>query len=281
MTRITTLILLTISCFTSTSGFSQGIEIVKLKSKIFKNTRKLRVYLPPGYHHSQTRYPVLYMNDGIATFHAYKIKSVVDSLITNEIIKPIIVVGIDNGGSTNKSKNPVRDRANEYLPWPELEEADSLNRIVSPKGSDYPLFLLNEVMPVINKKFRTKTGKMNTGLGGASYGALISLYTAIHHSDKIGYLLLESPSLYVYNHQIFEELTKIVQLPKTYIGMGTMEGETNETKVMALEDAKKLEEFITNKKGEEVILYIQNGGLHDFSYFANRFPEALKFLFSF
>src|ERR1700722_15793354 len=43
------------------------LQIVELKSEIFRNTRKLRVLLPAGYRDPQNarrKYPVLYLNDG-------------------------------------------------------------------------------------------------------------------------------------------------------------------------------------------------------------------------
>jgi predicted alpha/beta superfamily hydrolase len=263
-----------------TSVFPQRVEIHQLHSKIFNNTRGIRVYLPPVYSNSGKRYPVLYMNDGIATFNAYNLASVTDSLINNKIIEPIIIVGVDNGGSVEGSKNPVRDRANEYLPWPDLSETDAQYKIERPRGYKYPSFLFNEVMPLINKTYRTKTGRSNTGLGGASYSALAALYTAIHQPGKIGFLLLESPSLYVYNQQILKEAGKTPAFPKTYIGIGTKEGATEAIQSMALNDSMVLDKLLTVKYGNKKIwLKIDTGASHDFDFFAKRFPSALKFLY--
>jgi predicted alpha/beta superfamily hydrolase len=220
------------------------------------------------------------MNDGVATFNSYNLESVMDSLINNEIIEPIIIVGVDNGGSVAGSKNPIRDRANEYLPWPDLSETDARYKIERPIGYKYPSFLLNEVMPLINKTYRTETGRSNTGLGGASYSALIALYTAIHRPGKIGFLLLESPSIYVYNQKILKEVGKTPAFPKTYIGIGTEEGATKTIQSMALNDAKELDKLLTVKYGHKKIwLKIDKGASHNFDFFAKRFPSALKYLY--
>src|ERR1035438_977405 len=51
------------SCESTATG---TLDIVKLDSKVFGNTRMLRVLLPPGYRlpmNSAHRYPVLYLND--------------------------------------------------------------------------------------------------------------------------------------------------------------------------------------------------------------------------
>jgi predicted alpha/beta superfamily hydrolase len=260
--------------------FPQKTEILSLHSKVFNNTRSIRVYLPPGYYRSYKHYPVLYMNDGIATFDAYDIENLVDSLINHKLIEPVIIVGIDNGGSVKNSKNPVRDRANEYLPWPDINESVESNKIEKPIGSKYPYFLFDEVMPLINQKFKTKTGRLNTGLGGASYGALIALYTAASRSNKIGLLLLESPSLYVHNQQIFKMLKKMPEFPKTYIGIGTKEGTTSIIQRTALEDAKKLNNILCNDYGrDKVWIKIEEGAGHNYDFFSERFPAALNFLY--
>jgi predicted alpha/beta superfamily hydrolase len=274
------LLLINLSCITH--AFAQNTEIIQLTSKLFGNTRNIHVYLPPDYAKSNLRYPVLYMNDGIATFDAYELGTVADSLIKNNQIRPVIIVGIDNGGSVAGSENPVRDRANEYLPWPDLSETVAANKIDKPSGHIYPAFLFDEVMPLINQKYRTKTGRQNTGLGGASYGALIALYTAIQKPGKIGFLLLESPSLYVYGHQILKDLNKEPDFPKTYIGIGTKEGSTPAVQRMALEDAQKLARQLTDLYGNKnVWLKIDHGAGHNFDSFARRFPMALKFLYGY
>ena len=43
------------------------LDIVPVTSRIFHNTRNLRVWLPPGYDPSQ-KYPVLYILDGASAF---------------------------------------------------------------------------------------------------------------------------------------------------------------------------------------------------------------------
>ena len=261
------------------SIYGQHVEVITLKSSVFNNTRNIRVYLPPDYKDSEAQYPVLYLNDGIATFHAYDLADVVDSMILHRIIEPIIIVGIDNGGSTVDSRNPIRDRAHEYLPWPDLLE-DSLSRDNAPAGKEYPEFLFDEVMPLVNRKYRTQTGEQNTGLGGASYGALISVYTIIHHPGKIGYALLESPSLYVHEQRILIEAKDTKEFPKTYIGIGTKEGATQDVQLMALEDSKELFETISQQvEKEKVMLLIDEKAKHTFYSFARRFSKALQFLY--
>src|SRR5262245_40071191 len=55
------------------STVSGDLRIQQLTSKVFSNTRSIRVLLPPGYgapENSSKRYPVLYMLDGQNLFDA-------------------------------------------------------------------------------------------------------------------------------------------------------------------------------------------------------------------
>jgi len=95
-----------------------SIELLTLRSKVFSNTRTIRVWLPPGYEtaaSSMRKYPIFYFTDGVAVFHGRRADEVAWQLIVTGQIPPVILVGIDNGGSTRESKTPGSDRANEYL----------------------------------------------------------------------------------------------------------------------------------------------------------------------
>src|ERR1700729_1736150 len=49
------------------TGATGDLRLHEFRSRIFKNNRFLRVWLPPGYDHAENasrRYPVLYLNDG-------------------------------------------------------------------------------------------------------------------------------------------------------------------------------------------------------------------------
>jgi enterochelin esterase-like enzyme len=138
-------------------------------------------------------------------FHAYDLEKTVHTLIEDKKLVQFIVVGIDNGGSTQESTNPIRDWANEYLPWPDPAEVNPDFKMNDPMGKLYPDFLIQEVMPLIENNFRIKEGAANTGLGGSSYGGLIALYTSMKYPERFGMLLLESPSLYVFHKQILTD----------------------------------------------------------------------------
>ena len=146
----------------------------ELRSRVFGNTRLVRVWLPPDYDGwGATRYPVLYMNDGQNLFDPatafagvhWQVGETAARLIGEKKIPPLIVVAIDNTG---------KSRACEYTPYKSRDP-----RVLRPEGARYPEFLQREVMPLIEERYSVRRGPENTGLGGSSLGGLIALYTQL------------------------------------------------------------------------------------------------------
>jgi enterochelin esterase-like enzyme len=252
------------------------LDIVKFDSKVFGNTRMLRVLLPPEYRlpmNRAHRYPVLYLNDGqnlfdvctsIFNHEEWRVDETVPALIKAGEIPPIIVVGIDNAGR--------RLRPHEYLPYPDdtLSPPDP-----NPQGQKYPDFLLNEVIPFVEDHYRVRGGPGNRVLGGSSYGAGVALYTAIARPGAFAALLLESPSVYAAGYQLFKDAAAVQEWPRrVYIGTGTVQE--------PVEDVAKLADLFRRAGFDDhhLRVIVQEGGQHSESWWAKRLPEALKFLFA-
>ena len=250
----------------------------ELKSRIFRNTRTVRVWLPPDYDGwGETRYPVLYLNDGQNLFEPstafagvhWQVGETASRLIAEEKIVPLIIVGIDNMG---------RNRVREYIPYRSLDP-----RVIGPQGQYYPDFLRREVMPLIEKYYSVAKGPENTGLGGSSLGGLITLYTQLAAPGMFGRLLIESPSLFVANRRVLEECRQFRDWPfRVYLGMGTQEVGQAEKDERIVNDARELGSILRGAGLDEQRLKIQieEGAPHSESAWAARFPAALEFLFS-
>jgi len=85
----------------------RGLRIHKMRSRVFRNTRLVRVWLPPGFDaRDPRRYPVLYLNDGQNLFDPatafagvhWRVGETATRLIGESRIPPLIIVGIDNTG---------------------------------------------------------------------------------------------------------------------------------------------------------------------------------------
>ena len=89
------------------------------------------------------------------------------------------------------------------------------------QGTRYPGFMIREVMPFMQRRYRVALGPENTGIGGSSLGALIALYTVKARAGVFGRLLLESPSLWASNRQMIREARSVKGWPeRIFLGIG-------------------------------------------------------------
>lgn len=255
------------------------LRLHQFRSRIFGNSRFLRVWLPPGYDDSGNagrRYPVLYLNDGQNLFEPstsftgveWQVDETAERLIREEQIPPMIIVGIDNA---------QKDRFREYLPHRSLSPM-----MLRVQGHRYPNFLLKEVMPFMARTYRVAVGQESTGLGGSSLGALISLYTAAVHPGRFGRLLLESPSLWASNRQMIKDSRPIRQWPeRIFLATGTREAGREDRDRSVVDDVRELAGIFRRAGLDDrrLRLTIEDGATHHESAWARRFPEALTFLF--
>jgi enterochelin esterase-like enzyme len=255
------------------------LRLHQFRSRTFRNTRFLRVWLPPGYDDPENagrRYPVLYVNDGQNLFEnstsftgvEWGADETADRLIREGTIPPMLIVGIDNAG---------KDRIREYMPHRSLHPM--MFRV---QGSRYPTFLTKEVMPFVAGNYRAATDADNTGLGGSSLGALIALYTAAVSPGTIGRLLLESPSLWASNRQAIKGSRNVKRWPhRIYLGTGTAEVGREDRDRSVVDDVREFAGILRHAGLDDrrLRLVIEEGANHNESAWARRFPEALAFLF--
>jgi predicted alpha/beta superfamily hydrolase len=255
------------------------LRLHQFRSRIFRNTRFLRVWLPPGYDdpaNESHRYPVFYLNDGQNLFEPttsfngveWQVDETADRSIREGVVPPMIIVGMDNAG---------RDRIREYMPHRSLQPM-----IVRVSGTRYPDFLTDDVMPFMARHYRVATGPENTGLGGSSLGALISLFTAAVKPGLIGRLLIESPSLWASNRQMIRQSRTVRNWPeRIFLGTGTAEAGKPDRDRSMVDDVRELASTFRRAglDDKHFKLVIDEGANHHESHWARRFPDALKFLF--
>lgn len=261
------------------SGAVGDLRLLEFGSRIFRDTRFIRVWLPAGYDEEENqggRYPVLYLNDGQNLFEPatsftgveWQADETADRLIREGAIPALIIVGIDNAG---------KDRIREYMPYRSLNPM-----IMRALGRHYPDFLLKEVMPFVCRNFRVARGEENTGLGGSSLGALVALYTAMVRPGVIGKLLLESPSLWASQRQLIRESRKVRDWPeRVFLAVGTVEAGSPQRNRTAVDDVRELAGILRRAvlSEQRLRLVIEEGAGHNESAWAARFPQALQFLF--
>ena len=246
-------------------------------SKILDNRRDVLVYLPPGYRRfSRKDYPVLYLHDGQNVFDAatafagveWSVDETAERLIRKRLIEPLIIVAIANTGE---------DRIHEYAPTRGVIDARAKRKKRS-RGLArlYGHFLMDELKPYIDWKYRTKRGREFTGLGGSSLGGLVTLAIGILYPHAFSRLIVMSPSIWWDDFAIYRLVDSIDQKPplKIWLDTGTAEP--------GWEQARELCKRLIEKdwRLSDDLAYLEaEGAAHSEVAWAARVEPALRFLF--
>ncbi len=267
------------ACQSTVSG---DLRLHPLDSRIFGNTRTIRVLLPPGYdapENQSRRYPVLYMLDGQNLFdaclsnvshHEWGMDETVYRLVADRKIPPLIVVGVDHAG---------KDRAHEYLPYRDFVGNPDMDE---PAGKRFPDFLAQEVMPLVDGKYRTLPGQPNTGIGGSSYGGVATLYALLAQPGRFGYGLIESPTMWIGMGQLVRDTSPLVALPvRVFVAFGGKEGDDPVIidKMVGLIRQVESNFRAAGYDDSNFRFVFEPDGLHTETTWAQRLPGAMTFLF--
>lgn len=218
--------------------------------------RKVSLLLPPGYHTSDKRYPVLYMQDGQNLFDAaaayagseWRVDETFAELAQEGI--EAIVVGIDHAGE---------DRITEYNPFG------------SGKGDLYLDWLFGLLKPHVDEHFRTRPARDATFLAGSSMGGLIALHAMLTRPHLLAGVAALSPSLWMHRFAVLDEVRRAdLARARLYVDYGTRE-QSAQPIFRALRD-RGLHE------GEQFCFVREEGGQHNEAAWARRLPTALRFL---
>jgi predicted alpha/beta superfamily hydrolase len=246
-------------------------------SKILGNRRDVLVYLPPGYRRfSRRRYPVLYLQDGQNVFDAatsfagveWSVDETAERLIRKNLIEPTIIVAIANTGE---------NRIHEYAPTRGVIDAKAKRKKRS-RGlaREYGRFLIEELKPYIDKRYRTKREAGSTGLGGSSLGGLVTLAIGILFPHAFTRLIVMSPSIWWDDFAIYRLVDMIEEKPplKIWLDTGTAEP--------GWEQARELRDRLVEKEWRRYddLQYMEvEGADHSEAAWAARVDPALRFLF--
>jgi predicted alpha/beta superfamily hydrolase len=161
----------------------------EIYSQIMDIKRDFFVWLPPGYDQNVSRrYPALYMHDGQnlidpKTSYAgkdWQVDETVTRLIKEYKIKEIIVVGIYNN----------ENRLEEYSD--------------TEVGAKYRKFIIEELKPFVDSKYRTLSENNNNAIIGSSMGGLASFIIAWKHPEVFGMAGCMSSSFYYNDEKVFK-----------------------------------------------------------------------------
>ena len=222
-------------------------------SYMTKAWRRANVYIPPGYdENTGNRYPVLYLQHGSGEDETGwttqgKMNFILDNLIADKSAKPMIVV-MDRGYAT--------DPANPTTTGPG-------GRVIA--SNVFPQVLVNEIIPMIDKTFRTIADRDHRAMAGLSMGGFQTFQTTMTNLDKFAYVGGFSGASFI---QPGTDITKMFdgvwadagafnkKVKVLYISIGTAEPERMYTGVKGFHEALE-------KAGIKHIYYESPGTSHE------------------
>mgnify|MGYP002629695750 FL=1 len=157
-------------------------------------TRHIKIYTPPGYAQSSESYRSVYFHDGSEQIYLGFTENVLDFLISQELIPPVIAIFVD----------PI-NRMEEYS-----------------YDYDFMDMFVNELVPWIDGQYRTMPEAENRAVAGVSLGGLASLLFTLQHPEVFGNCGAYSPAIWF--GDIIDQYETSEVLPiKIYMDAGTYE----------------------------------------------------------
>lgn len=237
----------------------------------FDCERTLHIYLPNDYETTDKRYPVFYMYDGHNLFDdndaTYgKSWGIRDYFDKEEL--DIIVVGMECNHEGNY-------RLWEYSPY---DFVDPTYGEVKGFGKIYMQWVVEELKPYIDAKYRTLADREHTAIGGSSMGGLMSLYTMKHHSDVFSKGACVSPYQIHVHRDLMEEETLTEEDSRIYISWGAYENRPkNIFAKVTRQNLLVANQFSAN--GATLYLNEVLKGNHSEAAWEKEVPTIVKFLF--
>lgn len=230
--------------------------------------RKVWALLPHDYHTSEKSYPVLYLQDAQNLFNEgsgfgnWEIDKKL-SILAEYGRGDIIIIAIEHGSE---------DRIKEYI-------FDNDNVANGSEGKKYIRFITDTLKPFVDENYRTKKDRDNTGIGGSSLGALISIYSGFLYPEVYSKLLIFSPSLWVEPNNNFPMMNfRIPFKTKIYLYGGGQEGSKMVKRIHVFEEYLKRWEK-KNLFDFEFRTNINPEGTHNEFYWSQEFPRAIEWLY--
>jgi uncharacterized protein len=157
-----------------------------MDSKSLGETRRINVYLPPGYAESHdARVPVLYMPDGGMAEDFLHVAGLVQIGVTNGTMRPFLLVGIENTQRRRDMTGPTENEEDKKIA-PRVGGSEAFRR-----------FIRDELMPQVKKRYRTTN---ETAIVGESLAGLFVVETFLLEPELFDTYIALDPSLW-WNNQ--------------------------------------------------------------------------------
>ena len=157
-------------------------ETFTIESRVLGETRRINVYLPPGYAESPAaRVPVLYMPDGGMAEDFLHVAGLVQVSVGNGTMRPFLLVGIENTERRRDMTGPT---------------SNAEDRKIAPRvggSAAFRTFIRTELMPRVRERYRTTD---ETAIVGESLAGLFVVETFLLEPALFDTYVAFDPSLW-------------------------------------------------------------------------------------
>lgn len=252
-------------------------------------TRTVEIHVPAAYEATPGEgLPVLVMQDGQNLFASkgagsWNVDVAVDAAIARAEVRPFLVVAVPHGP----------DRFAEYT-----HTTDSLPGIGAVGGlaDAYAAYVVEDVLPTVRRRLRTREGAESTAIGGSSLGGLVSLYVARARPDVFGAALSFSGTMswgtLGRTNPTIEALYR-ARAPRgltIYLDSGGSDGGGCAT-LTPLVSEERFDQYCESRAMRDALVTLgwtlgsdlhyawERDALHDEAAWARRFPSAIRAVF--
>jgi enterochelin esterase-like enzyme len=154
------------------------IRSINYYSETTRAWRRAFVYTPPGYDDDvNKKYPVLYLQHGGGEDETGwpiqgKVDFITDNLIAEGKAKPMLIV-MDRGYAVNPTRRRVEPKPGDFR--------------AAMANNAFPDVLIKDVIPLIDKTFRTVPDRDHRAMAGLSMGGFQTFQTTMTNLDKFAY----------------------------------------------------------------------------------------------
>jgi enterochelin esterase-like enzyme len=198
------------------------------------------IYIPYGYSKDR-KYPVLYVYDGSSAVYTRPILNVVNNLIYERTIEPIVIVFVG-----------VEDRWSEYVS----------------NSKEYARLMTDELVPFIEKNFQVANTPDKRAIIGASASGHGAIITAFLHPDVFGNVASQGgggggyPGLNPIANEALDSYLKIREttpLRRIYTEVGVYDLEFPEQKIVFSDGVDQFNKRLTENKIDYVFKRVAGG----------------------
>jgi enterochelin esterase-like enzyme len=243
-------------------------------SKTTNEWRKIYIYCPPGYDNNiKIKYPVLYIQHGGGEDQrGWAVQGMTDIILDNLIAegkaKPMIIVM-----ETSSARKP-----GELPPTRQAPTAGGQRPPMSFSFKTYQEVMINDLIPFIDKNYRTLTDGTNRAMAGLSMGGMVTTQVTLSNLDKFAYIgcfsggprITATDDLKtIYNGAFADANTFNKKVKLFFISNGSVEGN----------NPKEASEILKKAGINNIVFYQSPGTAHEWLTWRRSLHEFAPLLF--